>query len=211
MMCVKCGTTNPPGTKYCEKCNAMIFSTASESSASSVVDVEEGQEYLTPEKDYECNWLAELMYITKVYLEGEADMEEVIDVYESLLELHAHYEDKELPDFLNELDSWRHDPLGKEYSRQMTYLLTKGFQLMGEGLQMVKGFIANPKDRENLRNGLIKLQDCANQIGLAEEFLRLHQQIMAEEIARREMQSRADEFKARIEEKKAASQEETGE
>jgi hypothetical protein len=205
MLCVKCGQDNPPGTKYCENCNAIIMGTLPESTTTSVVDVEEGQSYLTPEKDYECTWLAEFMFIVHQYLDGKADMEEVIDVYESLVKLYESYDGEKLPDFLNELDTHRHTELGKEHSRQLTYLMTKGFQLMNEGLQMAKEFIANPKNQESIYNALIKLQDCANQIGLAVEFMQLHKQILADEISRRDMESRADEFKARIEEKKAAA------
>ncbi|MDQ7823591.1 MAG: zinc ribbon domain-containing protein [Candidatus Eremiobacteraeota bacterium] len=206
MLCVKCGTINPPGTKYCESCNAVIIAGASGEAPAAVVDVEEGQAYLSPEKNYDCPWFAELVFIIHLYLKDEADIEEVLDVYESILKYYEGFNSAEIPGFMGELDKWRHDELGREYSRQMTYLITKGFQLIGEGLQEMKAFLASKEDRESLSAGLTKIQEGVNNVGLAQEFLVLHRTIMEEEMARRQMQSRAEEFSAKIAAKQPAAQ-----
>ncbi len=68
-----------------------------------------------------------------------------------------------------------------------------------------------PENQEKLNAGVEKIQDGVNQIGLAEEFLGVHQQIIEEEIARREMEGRAEDFKAKIEAKKASAGQESSE
>lgn len=207
MLCVKCGHDNPSGAKYCGKCNAMMIQTAPESTTSSIIDVEEGMDYLSPQKNYDCQWLSDFAEVVNKYLNQEVEHSEVKRVYGNVKRIYESFDNQELPDFLNELDGWRNTELGKEYSRQMTYLLTKGFQLMGEGLEILRSFIENPEQQDSLGSGMERLQDGVNQIGLAEEFLGVHQQIMEEEIARRDMESRAEDFKAKIDSKKTAAAE----
>jgi len=207
MLCVKCGHDNSPGTRYCSKCNAIMIQAAPESTTTSVIDVEEGTEYVSPQKNYECMWLADFADVTMRYANGEVEFDEVKRVYENIKKIVESFDNRELPDFLNELDEWRHAEIGKEYSRQMTYLLTKGFQLMGEGIEVLRGYIDNPESQESLETGLDKVQDGVNQIGLAEELLRLNQQLLEEELNRREMEARAEQFKSKIDGQKGAAEE----
>ncbi|MDQ7824971.1 MAG: zinc ribbon domain-containing protein [Candidatus Eremiobacteraeota bacterium] len=207
MLCVKCGHNSASGARYCEKCNAVMIQAAPETTTTSAIDVEEGMEYLSPERNYECQWLADFVDSISRYTNGEVEIDEVKRVYQNIKKIYESFDNKELPDFLNELDGWRNTELGKEYSRQMTYLLTKGFQLMGEGMEIIRTCLDNPEQTATMQDGLEKLQDGVNQIGLAEEFLGIHQQIMEEEIARRQMESRAEEFQARIDSKKPAQEE----
>jgi hypothetical protein len=203
MLCVKCGLDNAPGSKYCGRCNAMMMQAAPESTTTSVIDVEEGMDYLSPTRNYECRWLLDFIDATTKYTNGEIDFDIVKKVFDNIKKIYESFDNKELPDFLNELDGWRHSDLGKEYSRQMTYLLTKGFQLMNEGFESLRsGYMQNPTDQQSLMDSLNKLQDGVNQIGLSEEFLGMHQQILEEEITRRELEDKAEVFKARIDAKK---------
>lgn len=208
MLCVRCGFDNSHGSRYCSKCNAVMMQAAPDSTTSSVIDVEEGMEYLSPEKNYDCQWLSDFVDVLGRFSQGDVDLEEVKRVYGNIRKIYESFDNQELPDFLNELDGWRHSSLGKEYSRQMTYLLTKGFQLMGEGLDIAREYFDDTQNDARLRNALEKLQDGVNQIGLAEEFLGVHQQIMEEEISRREMESRAEDFKAKVDSQKPQSEEE---
>lgn len=205
MLCVKCGHNNAPGTKYCGKCNAMMFMAAPEQTTTSAIDVEEGMSYLSPDQDYECRWLLDFIEATTRYAEGEFGFEIVEKVYDNIKKIYESFDNRELPDFLNELDGWRHSDLGKEYSRQMTYLLTKGFQFMSEGFESLKGYMADPNNQQSLQDGIAKLQEGVNQIGLSEEFLGMHQAIIQEEIARREMEHKAEDFKARLDSQRAPS------
>lgn len=211
MLCVKCGHDNPGGPRYCTKCNAIMMHAAPETTATSVIDVEEGMEYLSPDRNYECQWLTDFMNVLNSYFNQEIEFDTVKLVYESIKRICESFDNQQLPEFLNELDSWRNTDLGKEYSRQLTYLLTKGFQLLSEGMEILRKYMEAPDDQDTLNAGLEKLQDGVNQIGLAEEFMGVHQQIMEEELARREMESRAEEFKAKIDAKKATAREKESE
>lgn len=203
MLCVKCGHPNAAGSKYCAKCNAMMMQAAPESTTTSVIDVEEGMEYLSPQRNYECQWLSDFVYVVNRYVNGEIEIDLVKGVYENIKRIYESFDNQQLPDFLNDLDSWRNTDLGKEYSRQLTYLMTKGFQLMGEGMELVRTYFDDTENQEKLEGGIEKLQDGVNQIGLAEEFMTLHQQIIEEEINRREMEGRAEDFKAKIDARKS--------
>jgi X-X-X-Leu-X-X-Gly heptad repeat protein len=203
MLCVKCGHDNTAGSKYCGKCNAMMFHMAPESTTTSVIDVEEGMDYISPERNYECRWLLDFFEATTRFTNGEIGFDVVEKVYDNIKKIYESFDNRELPDFLNELDGWRNTELGKEYSRQMTYLLTKGFQLMNEGFESLKGYMSDPSNLSSLQEGLNKLQDGVNQIGLSEEFLAMHQVIIEEEINRRELENKAGDFKAMVDARKA--------
>lgn len=195
MFCVKCGQENSGANKYCIKCNAVLLQMAPETTVTSAINVEEGVEYLLPEKDYECVWFSDFVGTVNSYLEGETDLDEVKRVYGNIKSICESFDHMELPGFLHELEGLRETEFGGEYSRQLNYLINKGVQLITDGLQMVGASLddLDPEHTEAVQKGLDIIQDGINQLGLSEEFIGLHIQMVEEELQTRKQEAASGE------------------
>ncbi len=105
MICVKCGHMNPGDSKYCEKCNAVLLRVLPPQASTTMVDVEEGFAYLSPEQMYITSYIFQLVQAGYNYCTGEGTREELAEVYGDVKKRFEDFDQRILPDMLAELES----------------------------------------------------------------------------------------------------------
>lgn len=133
MVCVKCGSENPAGAKYCGSCNAMLFQAAPTGLPNaSTLDLEEMVDYPVPETHYQSPILQHLAWSVHEFIEEEGDLEPVLEAYEAFREVFEGFR-SEIPGLKDyqyrEQGKWEDDPIPS----QIKYLISKAEEFYAEG------------------------------------------------------------------------------
>ncbi|MBI2264495.1 MAG: zinc ribbon domain-containing protein [Armatimonadetes bacterium] len=198
MICLKCGHKNPDHLKHCEKCNAVLLKMThgEPQAAPSMIDVEDGQSYIQPERMYPTELIFSLIEAGYHYFAEQGTREDFLTAVEETDSRLASFEKEKLPRMMATYQEWKEEEFTSEYGRQMIYLVTKGFRLFREGLDTLQHFLSEDgDDRNRMVEGLIKVQEGNDNIALALELVETHIDIVGEEMKRRQMEAQARAFK----------------
>lgn len=169
MICVRCGHSNPEGNNYCEKCNQHLVKMAPAGADRTSLIVEEGYKYLAPQKSYPTKYLFDLTCRAKEYLEDDASGDPMLEAFHVIKIRLAEFEGTALPAIMEGLKSINLQYPTDDYPKQMAYLLNKGVALYHEGVALFESFIESGKNEEMV-NGITKMQEGNDYVGVAEEF-----------------------------------------
>jgi ribosomal protein L40E len=171
MICIRCGQTNPDQANYCEKCNAALPKVASERppGQGSTIAIEEGYQFLKPQKSYVTAPMFELTARAWEFLEHGASGEPVMAAYDAFKAGIDDFERVALPHMMAGLENLSAQHKEDTYPKQMRYLLHRGMALMREGFELMERFKTS-YDREDMRNSVFKLQEGNDYLGTALEF-----------------------------------------
>lgn len=133
MVCVKCGTENPDGAKYCSNCNAVLFQAAPTGLPNaSTLDLEEMVDYPVPETHYQSPILQHLAWSIHEFIEEEGELEPILEAYEGFREIFEGFR-SEIPSLKDyqyqEQGKWDDDPI----PTQIKYLVSKAEELYEQG------------------------------------------------------------------------------
>jgi len=202
MICVKCGNKNEPGLENCSQCGAYLV-TVIDDSEESIIDVESGFSYLYPEQTYVNQVTFDLVKASYDFCTQGGSKEAVVKAFEAIKKRTLDFENGLLPQMLDSLETYKTEDVGREYARQMVYLLNKGQQLSREGIALLEKFLATDLT-DSLVQGVFKFQEGNDYLNVAGLVMKGNLQILEEELNRRLMASRAAEFKPKVEEARAA-------
>ncbi|MCL5037909.1 MAG: hypothetical protein M1269_12485 [Chloroflexi bacterium] len=217
MICMKCGHKNSGDAKYCQKCNAILLRMYDDKNTGeiSMLDVEDGFSYLYPEHVYVTPIVQNLMEAIYNFHLGVGTLAKVQGAFSKVKRNFLNFENGLLQEMLETMDSYKEDEFGREYSRQMIYLLNKGSRLTKEGIEQIDEFFEGNEDRKLLSEGILRIQEGNDNFGLISDLMKANLDVLEQEKSRREMTARAQEFEQRIrgmqEEKQPPAGEESGE
>ncbi|MBM3465448.1 MAG: hypothetical protein FJX76_25425 [Armatimonadetes bacterium] len=189
MICIKCGHSNPDNLNYCEKCNAYIFKMAAGGAASSMMELEEGKEYLVPQRSYPTEYLYNLTCRAYEYIHEEASGDPLLEAYQVVKARLDDLEFNSLPNAIASLQAERAEEPEDDYPRQVTYLLTKGVSLYREGGALFDQFVENGENQV-LIDAITRMQEGNDNLGLALEMGQAREQLIQEELNRRVVAAR---------------------
>lgn len=195
MICMKCGQMNPDSLNFCQKCNATLMKVAPTGASSSVIDVEEGKEYLTPQKSYPTEFLYNLTCRAYEYIHHGASGDPLLEAYDVVRTRLEEFENEALPTILEHMQFERQEYPEDDYARQMLYLLNKGVALYREGCAMMDEFIETG-ETPTLIEAVRRMQDGNDNLGLATELCSLRGEMLDEELRRCEVQERVEQQQA---------------
>lgn len=176
MLCIKCGHDSPEGSKYCEKCNALLPQQAPTGipGAESSLDLSELVDYPVPETHYRSPVLEALAWAVQAVIDGEGDLDPVIENYEAFVEVFDHTRE-ELPMAKEVFYSQRGVIEGDPFPTQLNYLITKAEEFFDAGQAKMETFFNNfEKDEaeaEELISAVASLLQCNDQMCMAIEIL----------------------------------------
>ncbi len=188
-ICIKCGHTNADHMNYCEKCNAVLFKMATGAGPDTSMELEEGREYLVPQRSYPTEHLYNLTCRAYEYIHHEAPGEPLLEAYQVVKEKLDVMEHEQLPAQLDHLKELANDDPEDEYSRQVMYLLKKGVALYREGCTMMDQFVESG-DTQTLIDAVTKMQEGNDNLGLALEIGQTREGLIHQELESRKQQAR---------------------
>ena len=160
-VCIKCSTSNPDATKYCQKCGAILPQMAPTGASVSALDVDEHTQYLSPTCHYPAEELLNMAWAANDFLEEGADLDPFLDAYEIVKKkfgANMHECLARLQDLI--ADDRARNP-EEPFPKQVAYLYNKGAGLADEGVASVESFLnALDEDKvlpERLKDGVVKL------------------------------------------------------
>lgn len=184
MLCVKCATQNPPSSRYCSQCNALLPQQAKENDPAGALGIKEGVDYLSPTHHYETDQIVILAELIDGLLEGEEWFDQACEHLEQMASNFKEFEGK----YVKEMQALLAREAGKfpddDYNQQLSYLLKKGGQLFEEGCQAFEQFFdTESDDPEELLAAFEKVRDGNDHYCLSLEMASRRQQQLEEIMA----------------------------
>jgi|GEM_PF-999198 len=204
MLCVKCGQDNPLDANECEKCGALLVREENDQDES-LLDIESGFSYLYPERMYINPVTFNMVKTAFEYSNQKAEKDDVALAFEAVKKRFNALDQEIIPDMLETLYEYKLEDVSKEYARQMMYLLKKGSNLSKEGIGKIENFLAT-EEFDRLVEGVFRVQEGNDYLNLAGELIKANLQFLQEEICRRKLASRADEFQAKMKDAQEAQE-----
>lgn len=178
--CVKCGTDNTAGQKYCSQCGAVIpqMAPTGDPTVRSGLDLDENTEYLTPTSRYSNEELSNMAWAAHDWLVEGAELEPFIESYQVVKQNFLNFQGNELHTMEELLSNERQVYPDDPYPKQMTYLLRKGVQHYEEGIGLVEHYLTAldseaGADDEELKRGINRLLDGNDHFCLAMELVQI--------------------------------------
>lgn len=169
MFCFRCGMANEPRNNYCVNCHAVLPRMDSDVTPSSTLDLEDGREYVVPQRSFPTKYLYDLTCRAYEYIHHEAPGEPLLEAYGIVRNALERFEAHDLPTLLQKmLEEKRKDP-EDDYWTQMPFLLNRGTKMMHEGFVMMDSFIESG-DPDTLKAAVEKMQEGNDNLGLAREL-----------------------------------------
>jgi hypothetical protein len=171
MICIRCGHANHDSNNYCEKCNAHLPKMAGQGApgGDSILSVEEGYTYITPQKHYQTEYIVNLTDRASEYLNEGASGEPLLEAYNIVKARWEELEQNQLPDMFEGLKSLSSQQPEDTYPKQMKYLLHKGANIFREGIEQFESFIQTGST-DTLTEACHKLVEGNDYFCLAAEF-----------------------------------------
>ncbi|MEW6278200.1 MAG: zinc ribbon domain-containing protein [Candidatus Eremiobacterota bacterium] len=193
MLCIRCGHDNEAGSNFCEKCNAKLLQMAPTGApgAASVLEVDEHTEYLVPDQRYVTQHLYNLTWRAYEYLHQDGPGEALLEAYQIVRAKLDEFEADAMPEMMAQFQAERQRDPEDDYPKQLIYLMNKGISLYREGATMFDSFVQSGEEPV-LIEAVHRMQDGNDNIGLAYSLIAARQQIIHEELMRREAAARAE-------------------
>jgi len=198
MLCVRCGQENPPEALECSNCGALIVKEENNQDES-LLDVESGYSYIYPERMYINPIVFNLVKSAFEYCQQKVDKEYVGEALKAVQTRLFDLNNEIIPEMLDTLHEYKQEEVSREYARQMIYLLNKGVKLSKEGIGRVENFLET-EDFDRLVEGVFRVQVGNDYLYLAGDLMKANLQFLSEEIGKRRLTSRAEEFQAKMRE-----------
>lgn len=168
MICVRCGNPNPPGSNYCSRCHAVLPRIDSGEPSSSFA-IEDGREYLVPERSYPTEHVYHLTCRAWEYIHQEAPGEPLLEAFEVVRGALDRFESEDLPDLLVRFEEGRAKEPDDDYWTQLPYLMKRGITMMREGFARMETFVGDG-DVDTLKSAVERIQEGNDHLGLAREL-----------------------------------------
>lgn len=185
MLCLSCHQENPVTQRFCLHCQARLPWVPPDTGPG--LELEEGTEYLTPDRHYANEYLAEFQLSAFAYLDGLVELNELLAHYRGLALRLEHFIRSEVPSWLARLATEQLEWPAYLYPSQMSYLLRKGCFDTRAGMSCLEAFRDEP-DEERLLLALRMLQTGHDHFALAWELLAARAEALEIEARRRQLE-----------------------
>ena len=180
MLCIRCGTENSEGSKYCTNCNALIpVAAPTGNPAQSTLDISESVDYELPDTHYQSPILQQLAWAVHELAEEDGELEPVVEAYEAYREIFENFK-TEVPKLqeicYSQQGAFDDDPIPS----QIKYMISSAETLYSDGEALFEGFFdhlegldedAEFPDPTPLIDGTKKWLNCNDSVCTAFDFL----------------------------------------
>jgi len=169
MLCLRCGHDSPPFSNCCARCNAVLPRMELMDGTSHTLDVEDGREYVVPQRSFPTRYLHDLTCRAYEYIHLEAPGEPLLEALTVVRSALEHFRAHDLPKMLARMREEKRKSPHEDYWTQMPYLLNRGVQLMQQGFDTMESFV-DSGDVETLKVAIAQMQEGNDNLGQAREL-----------------------------------------
>lgn len=182
MLCPTCGAETVEQTGVCENCSNPEDGTADQKEQAAH---DENNQTAEQGKNYECVWFGDFLAAVYRYYSGQSTAEELKQAYITMRQFCENFERSEPLEFLSNFENMRNTEFGEELYINLSELLSNGSGEMTEGLKLLAYAVENTADTEKFQTGLFHMQNGINHFGVAEDMIRMHADLVEEEMRNR--------------------------
>lgn len=169
MLCLRCGHVNPPRTKHCARCSAMLPRMDFDEGPTSTLVVEDGRDYVLPQRSFPTRYMYDLTCRAYEYIHLEAPGEPLLEAYEVVRSAIERFEAEDMPKLLERMGDEKRKEPDDDFWTQVPYLLNRGSTMLHEGFALMDEFIGTG-DVETLKAAVERMQEGNDNFGLAREL-----------------------------------------
>lgn len=169
MLCLRCGQVNPPRTKLCSRCNAVLPRMDFDQAPASTLDMEDGRAYVLPQRSFPTRYMYDLTCRAYEYIHQEAPGEPLLDAYDVVRSSIERFEAHEMPKLLERMAAEKRQEPNEDFWTQVPYLLKRGLAMLHEGFARMDEFIETG-DVETLKAAVERMQEGNDNFGLARQL-----------------------------------------
>lgn len=170
MLCLRCGHDSPPGSNFCQKCNAKLLQVAptGDPMPTSTLEFDDKTHYMSADR-YVTEHIYNLTCRAAEYLHQGASGEPLLEAFQvcktKLEEFKAF-----MPEFITQLQQERANHPEYDFAAQILYQVNHGLGLFEQGASMFEVF-AEDGDDDLLVQAVTSMQDGNDHLCLANELI----------------------------------------